>query len=566
MKITGQLRLLHLWLLLSLVFVVGNSQETPGLNCTFDSLATIACSWTPDYGLVDTPCKIEGTVNNDNTEETCNLSSGLTPRKCELVLRKNREDQAVTVAQSMNLVVSCMKGETTEDKVFEVSMYRPFKNILLSSPISLKIINSSDDGYNLTWHCKHSNYLVNWRKYEVRYKPTQRNQWKLTDVLFIEQEQRWVEIRNLLPDTEYEAQVRVKQIRYNDSWWSPWSQAFVWITPKADFRFSVKAEEKIFFQVLVPCISVGAIITLVVAAFYASKWFKRILHLHIPDPAKFFNPANSEHEENFQKWLASPVTPSFFTSGEVQPEISPVEIAPRKSLPKESFLPTVPRETSGQSMSSFINQGYFFFHSSNSFKIDPCQIYFTYEPFSNESSSSEGSPSYGALHSPGTQVDSPLLSAEAVIGHRAGGGSMGRKNCSFQDVPQNTSSGSSDRFLASPPLALASNSARTMQVQAGNVIESRNAMNRFHFRFPPPMVRLDLQGIEGEADGTTEPDNRGQLQHLTSHLVDCDSIRPLVPSSVQDFDSCCHPPALSLVNRDYLTLKELQGHYGYHSV
>lgn len=70
-------------------------------------------------------------------------------------------------------------------------------------------------------------------------------------------------------------------------------------------------------------------------------------------------------------------------------------------LSKGTLAPDPPTETSVHSGSScFTNQGYFFFHLSNSFEIEPCQVYFTYEPFTQESSGSKDGECYQALPSP----------------------------------------------------------------------------------------------------------------------------------------------------------------------
>ncbi|XP_030045930.1 interleukin-2 receptor subunit beta [Microcaecilia unicolor] len=561
MKITEQHHPPHLWLMLLLLFIAGKSQDVPELDCTYDSVATVTCTWTPDHSYVDAHCSITGTVDNDAMRATCDLPSGTIPRSCELILGKNRKDLAMTVGHTMTLIVKCTTGtnRTTEQKVAETLNYKPYYHLMLSPPFSLKISNSSDGYYNLTWRCEHSHYIENWRKYQVRYKPTRHNHWM--DPLVIEQEQRWVTIRDLSPDTEYEAEVRVNQTRFSSSRWSQWSHAIMWITPKADFRFSVKKEEDKILHVLVPCLLVGTIITLVVAGFYASKWFKKVLYLHIPDPAKFFNPINSEHGESFQKWLAPPFAPLFFTSTEVLPEISPVEIRP-KFVPKELFLPTAPQDTSSHSISSVTNQGYFL-NYPNSLKIDSCQIYFTYESFSSESSSSEANLSYGDLHSPGAKDDMPLCSTEVGMEHTTGE-IMGLPNYSLRDDPQHVTSDFSNLFLVPPPLALTGNSARGLQVPAENMAEGRNNIQPSHLLLTTPMAMLDHQRIAGEADGITRSDGKGQQQHDTSHSVDGNNIH--VPLSMQGHNCCCWHSSLNLVNRDYLTVNELQRQYGSHSV
>ncbi|EOB03926.1 Interleukin-2 receptor subunit beta, partial [Anas platyrhynchos] len=92
-----------------------------------------------------------------------------------------------------------------------------------------------------------------------------------------------------------------------------------------------------------------------------------------------------------QKWLSSPFSSSSYCVNSITPEISVLEVMQKNDqeaqllLSKGPLTPEPPAETSGHSVSScFTNQGYFFFHLPNSFEIEPCQVYFTYEPFTQE--------------------------------------------------------------------------------------------------------------------------------------------------------------------------------------
>lgn len=108
-----------------------------------------------------------------------------------------------------------------------------------------------------------------------------------------------------------------------------------------------------------------------------------------------------------QKWLSSPFSTSSYCLNSTIPEISVLEVMQKNDqesrflLSKGTLTPDPSVETSVQSGSScYTNQGYFFFHLSNSFEIQPCQVYFTYEPFSQEGSGSQDGECYQALPSP----------------------------------------------------------------------------------------------------------------------------------------------------------------------
>lgn len=106
------------------------------------------------------------------------------------------------------------------------------------------------------------------------------------------------------------------------------------------------------------------------------------------------------------------------------PDVSALEIIqkgdqePYLLLSKEYLSPTDAAETSGHSSSScFTNQGYFFFHHVDSLEIDPCKVYFTYDPSAQESSGSEDGEScpYKGLHA----AEDPLpLPSYGIVGNK----------------------------------------------------------------------------------------------------------------------------------------------------
>lgn len=118
---------------------------------------------------------------------------------------------------------------------------------------------------------------------------------------------------------------------------------------------------------------------------------KKVLKCHIPDPSEFFLQLSSEHGGDFQKWLSSPFPSSSFSPSGPAPEISPLEVLDRDVKATQLLLlqqdkgPSPSLETSGHSLTScFTNQGYFFFHLPDALEIEACQVYFTYDPCTEE--------------------------------------------------------------------------------------------------------------------------------------------------------------------------------------
>lgn len=94
---------------------------------------------------------------------------------------------------------------------------------------------------------------------------------------------------------------------------------------------------------------------------------------------------------SWQKWLSSPFPSSSFSPSGLAPEISLLEVLDKDAKAAQLLLqqqdkgPSPSLETSGHSLTScFTNQGYFFFHLPDALEIEACQVYFTYDPCSEE--------------------------------------------------------------------------------------------------------------------------------------------------------------------------------------
>ncbi|NWU97508.1 IL2RB protein, partial [Upupa epops] len=404
------------------------ARDVPSLTCWYDSRAALFCDWNPDRDLLEAPCQLEILSKylfcnrllllNHRITEHCELQkaehvTGL--RRCVKTFSKNSNAQCFTTADSLTISVQCQIGENRSIPA-QIRDFRPLENIKLRPPGNLQLVSKAENTYNLTWSLNiSSHYLNGEREYQVRYRTTSQS-WEEARNFTIVQDQMWVVFESLLPDLKYEAAVRARPSASSTckGVWSDWSQTILWTT-HADQTLQ---------PVLPAIIACSCVFVVVGTAFLINsqtlKRFKKILKIHIPDPEKFFPPLLSVHGGDIQKWLSSPFSTSSFCVNSTTPEISMLEVMQKNDqesqfvLSKGTLTPDPPLETSGHSVSScFTNQGYFFFHLPNSFEIEPCQVYFTYEPFTEEGSGSEGGEFYRALPTPdlcSLVEDRPVLS------------------------------------------------------------------------------------------------------------------------------------------------------------
>ncbi|NWV72787.1 IL2RB protein, partial [Dasyornis broadbenti] len=398
-----------------------SAQGASSLTCWYDSRAAIFCDWDPGRELGEAPCQLEissekgfcdSSLEFTEKREHCELPraehmTGL--RRCIKTFNQNVNSQCFTISDRLEFSVHCHTGENKTKIPVQIKNFSPFANIKLRPPGNLQLANITENISNLTWSLNiSSHYLDGKREYQVRYRPVSQP-WEEATILPIEQDQMWVNFERLSSNSKYEAAVRARpsaRSTYRGAW-SEWSKPVLWRT---------HAEQT--SQPVLPVLIVSTFIFVIVGTAFlinlrTLKWFKKILKIHIPDPDKFFPPLVSVHGGDVQKWLSSPFSTSSYCVNSTIPEISMLEVMQKNDqesqflLSKGTLSPDPPAETSVHSGSScFTNQGYFFFHLSNSFEIEPCQVYFTYEPFTQEGSSSSSSSSsrdgecYQALPSP----------------------------------------------------------------------------------------------------------------------------------------------------------------------
>ncbi|XP_053326260.1 interleukin-2 receptor subunit beta [Spea bombifrons] len=253
--------------------------------------------------------------------------------------------------------------------------------VRLDPPQSLVISLTKDGLWNLTWSSSYSYYIGNNVEYEVVYKPS-KDPWLEAKRIPIRQNDLWVCLQSLQPGTLYEAWVRVNQMEFQGGRWSDFSQPLQWRTlPK----YSTYSTSKIM-QVVLPCTAALIFIILLPLIICSSHRVKKIFWVHVPDPSRFFDPLIFTHKGDFQKWLSTPFDFSAFSLEPTPINISPVDISWHKDKYPPKVLPLGINETltdsSGQSFSSFSNQGYFFFQFPN---------------ITEDDASSDTQPSYGCL-------------------------------------------------------------------------------------------------------------------------------------------------------------------------
>ncbi|XP_075441130.1 interleukin-2 receptor subunit beta-like [Ascaphus truei] len=282
----------------------------PGLDCTYNLWDRLSCSWDAGNQWTSSPCSVRAVVTDDedNIMGLCSLPIGVSPRRCELYLNNSvKSMHAVTVSNSLHLTVTCSpEGDPNVTVTSCIPEWFPFYHLCLDPPQSLDIAPTPDGQWNLSWSCHHYLHMAGNREYEIQFKLSE-EPW---ESLPMRQDQLWVPLRQLHPDTQYIAKVRVTQKRYRGGKWSDWSQPLQWRTPPA---VSSLSGSHLLTQVLAPCIAVGIFLLLVALIIRSSDRIKKIFWVGVPDPSQFFDPLMSTHKGNFQKWLSSPFSRSSFS-------------------------------------------------------------------------------------------------------------------------------------------------------------------------------------------------------------------------------------------------------------
>lgn len=242
------------------------------------------------------------------------------------------------------------------------------------------------------------------------------------------------------------------------------------------------------------------------------------------------------------------------------PEVSVLEVLqkgiqdPCLLLPKDYPTPMDAPETSGHSLSScFVNRGYFFFHHLHSLEIEPCKVYFTYDPFSQENSGNEDGDSYQGLHATGSCLPLPSYS---LVGSQEGVSLLPEMKEPAQKVHQTISPPSMGRS----PLASASEQTETQN-------ESEAV---FPVSISVHQSSIGVSSVHKQPSGNTN-----EMEAITDVATHTSSIgdnmpsflQPMVLNPVKAIDICRTESCSQVPNSEaYLSLRELQNQYIHQSV
>ncbi|NXQ83541.1 IL2RB protein, partial [Nyctibius grandis] len=579
------LLLRHLWLfsLTTLSRASDLAQGASSLTCWYDSRAALFCDWNPGRDLVEAPCQLEILSKlelcdrlfplPEKFKKHCELPkaehmTGL--RRCIKTFSKNSNTQCFTTADRLTMSVYCQIGEKRSTPV-RIEDFSPLANIKLRPPGNLQLVSKTENTYNLTWSLNiSSHYLDGEREYQVRYRTTSQS-WEEANNFTIVQDQMWAVFESLSPDLKYEAAVRARPSASSTykGVWSDWSETIMWSTHANQTSRPV-----------LPALIVSTCIFVIIGTAFlinlrTLKWFKKILKTHIPDPEKFFPPLVSVHGGDIQKWLSSPFSTSSYCVNSTTPEISMLEVMQKNDqesqflLSKGTLTSDPPLETSGHSVSScFTNQGYFFFHLSNSFEIEPCQVYFTYEPFTQEGSGSEDGESYHALPSPDLCTlaeDMPVVSLNFLHCIKA---NRGFQNGCFMEKTE----GEAQKTMAiSGALRSSEGTSPTPVLKLDEKVTDKEALQPAEalcqldtdFLDPPDVHDSDTIDVM-EGSGKAGP----PIDHCTpeAHAISSFSQPPPLRQS-QDENPCRTAFSSQVPNTGvYLSLRDLQSQYNHCSV
>ncbi|NXO79683.1 IL2RB protein, partial [Sitta europaea] len=566
-----------------------SAQGASSLTCWYDSRAALFCHWDPGRDLAEAPCQLEIISKKGFCDSSPELYPSPEKRKKHFKLPKAEpvtglrrfiktfnndvNNQCFTISDRLDFSVHCHTGENKTKIPAQIKNFSPFENIKLRPPGNLHLVNITENTSNLTWSLNiSSHYLAGKREYQVRYRHV-RQPWQEAANLPIEQDQMWANFERLSPNSKYEAAVRARPSARSTyrGVWSEWSKPVLWRT---------HAGQKA--QPVLPVVLVSTfLIVLLVTAFFINLWtlkwcpqgfLKKILKIHMPGPEKFFPPLVSIHGGDVQKWLASPFSTSSYCLNSTVPEISMLEVMQRNDqesqflLSKGTLPPDPPIETSVHSGSScFTNQGYFFFHLSNSFEIEPCQVYFTYEPFIQEGSGSKDGECYQALPSPDLYTlaeDRNLLPRNFFHHIEATQGSQ--KSCSLEET-----AGEAQQAMSLPgALQLSEGTSPTPvlgqdeKVMDKAVSQPAEAVCQLDTDFPDPLDLQDsdtVSATEGSGKGGPSTDPCTPAANAASSFSQPPPLRQR-----QEEDPCKTAFSSQVPNTGaYLSLRDLQSQYSH---
>ncbi|KAL4658103.1 interleukin-2 receptor subunit beta-like [Arapaima gigas] len=351
------------------------------LTCVNDYINNITCVWDSSGTRPRVACTLHGIKTR---MRNCTLKPLTGPndslQSCHLDFQLNN----FIVLDKIPLTVKC--GTAT---VATWKEYKPSKFIKMHPPGVIDVNQA-----NMSWSpgTPFSKKIYNYR-FQVQIKP-QTQQWQDAKQIDVWNNQKWVQlnVENLKKGAVYQARVRIAPDNKDLSGeWSDWSPVHSWKSVVGN-PFGGKELENEW-----PSgdssdrmgLTVGMVIGLtcvallvLVCTVYRDKWVYKVKFQHIPDPSKYFDTLNSMHGGNFQEWLRPTFTPHSFDICQFSEDISAVEVsmvkdtAPLTRLDYSSLV----EHWDSSSQSFYSNMGYFYSKYPSSYEIEPCSLYFSYQP------------------------------------------------------------------------------------------------------------------------------------------------------------------------------------------
>ncbi|KAK6300094.1 hypothetical protein J4Q44_G00301270 [Coregonus suidteri] len=378
-----------MWSMLHLLFLLsvapGFIHNIQGLFCVNDYINNITCMWNSSGIDPDVACQLLGTREQHNGnpfQSSCDLKpldrpgQGHSFRGCSFVFASHYFSSAEHLPS--------IKVECNGSEVVNLLKYTPINHIKMHPPGIPVIIN----GTNATWSAG-SPLSKKIFEYEFQVKVKREDQlWREAQSL-TRLKQELLMVLGVEESGIHHIRVRVKPTQPVSTHWSDWSPTASWTSEGEVSPTFVNSPDLTLWLVLSSAFFTLIVVMLLV--FYKNQTNNR-KHQYVPDPAKYFQPLNSVHAGNFQKWLSPLFSPESFITAQPGEDISPVEVSgtdvwdvtDSTSSTTAAFLlhsdPNTPSDgwnSSGQS-SYFSNIGNFYHNYPSGLHIESCPVYFIY--------------------------------------------------------------------------------------------------------------------------------------------------------------------------------------------